>query len=163
MGGRLGKIMSRFLGHTDEPAGPDQTNIDAASASGTQAGPRHRIDVVPTGTPGRAGMNGKWAVIAGELDGNFERGYMFGYCRDLAAAMSDITGWPVWTVETIIAGKPHPGHWGVMAPDGKFVDATGAHYPEDIEPFNPAYEDRFRPWGDHESDAPPPPERLRSP
>jgi N12 class adenine-specific DNA methylase len=60
--------------------------------------------------------------------------YTTGRCGDLAIALSNLTGWPVTVVGYNTENPEAPGwvHAGVTTPDGRFLDVTGLHDPDDV-------------------------------
>lgn len=72
-------------------------------------------------------------LTPGVIDGYAERAFTQGACGALAIAMHDALGWPIIAItdaHNVHDGKAGGGsamHWGVLHPDGLFIDVDGAH------------------------------------
>ena len=54
-------------------------------------------------------------------------------CDDLAQALHEKTGYPIWVVADEENGKPGWIHAGVMTPDGQWLDVNGKQDPADVD------------------------------
>lgn len=93
-------------------------------------------------------------LTPGIIDGAAEHAFSTGACAALAYAMHEATGWMIIGITD--AHNVHDGrlgggsslHWGVMRPDGKFIDIDGVHEIEDIvERYMYDADDEEAAWG----------------
>jgi hypothetical protein len=93
-------------------------------------------------------------LTPGIIDGAAEHAFSTGACAALAYAMHEATGWTIIGISD--AHNVHDGrlgggsslHWGVMRPDGKFIDIDGVHEIEDIvERYMYDADDEEAAWG----------------
>lgn len=93
-------------------------------------------------------------LTPGVIDGAAEHAFSSGACAALAYAMHEATGWTIIGItdgHNVHDGKLGGGsslHWGVMRPDGKFVDIDGVHEIDDIvERYMYDADDETAAWG----------------
>lgn len=93
-------------------------------------------------------------LTPGVIDGAAEHAFSSGACAVLAYAMHEATGWTIIGVtdaHNVHDGKLGGGsslHWGVMRPNGKFVDIDGVHELDDIvERYMYDADDEMAAWG----------------
>jgi hypothetical protein len=93
-------------------------------------------------------------LTPGVIDGAAEHAFSTGACAALAYVMNEATGWKI--VGITDSHNVHDGtlgggsslHWGVMRPDGKFIDIDGAHDMDDIvDRYHGEADDEEAAWG----------------
>lgn len=93
-------------------------------------------------------------LTPGVLDGAAEHAFKYGACAALAYALHEATGWPIVGItdnHNVYDGKLGGGsslHWGVLRPDGLFVDVDGARAVEDVVgEYDAEADDEKAAWG----------------
>jgi hypothetical protein len=93
-------------------------------------------------------------LTPGVIDGAAEHAFSTGACAALAYVMNEATGWKIIGItdsHNVHDGKLGGGssmHWGVMRPDGKFVDIDGVHEMDDVvEKYMYDADDEEAAWG----------------
>jgi hypothetical protein len=93
-------------------------------------------------------------LTPGLIDGAAEHAFSTGACAALAYVLHEATGWKIVGItdgHNVHDGKLGGGsslHWGVMRPDGKFVDIDGVHEIDDIvEKYMYDADDEEAAWG----------------
>jgi hypothetical protein len=93
-------------------------------------------------------------LTPGVIDGAAEHAFSTGACAALAYVMNEATGWKIIGItdsHNVFDGTLGGGsslHWGVMRPDGKFIDIDGAHDVDDIvDRYHGEADDEEAAWG----------------
>lgn len=70
----------------------------------------------------------RFAVVPGALDERAREAFTRGHCHSLALALHEATGWPIVGAED---EELEICHFFVRTPDGRLLDVTDAHAPEE--------------------------------
>jgi hypothetical protein len=93
-------------------------------------------------------------LTPGVIDGAAEHAFSTGACAALAYVLHEATGWKIVGItdsHNVYDGRLGGGsslHWGVMRPDGKFIDIDGVHDIDDIvDRYHGEADDEEAAWG----------------